>query len=122
MCTHTAHRDYSILEIPLLLGFKFKARKKAVPYILAGFSPWKKVEYTETRQDIGTNEVSIYRRSYSNEFGYLFYASLSAGVLFKVAPSFNLSGEVVYRVDDKTLKDHTIGLSLGIQYHYKIKK
>ncbi len=118
ICTHTARRDYSIIEVPVLVAYKLNPVNDFTPYFLIGFSPFKKVKYDEVRQELSTGETVKTKRSYSSksDIGYLIYSNLAFGVKYNLLGNLGLTCEATYRVDDKTFKDNTFGLAFGVQY------
>ena len=120
ICTHLAKGRYSIIDIPLRIGYKFGIAKKIRPYCMVGFSPFKWIRYSETRTNIDTGEVQVFDRQSKSERYYLFFGNVSIGSEFKLSPNFNLLCAFTYKVDDKSYKDKTIGLSIGANYLWGI--
>ncbi|MBI1226320.1 MAG: outer membrane beta-barrel protein [Bacteroidetes bacterium] len=115
-CTHTVKRDYSIVEMPLLISYKLKSTNGFTPYFQIGFSPWKKIKTNQVKQQIDTGEVTKEKRSYSSGRIYFMYSNLSIGTSYSISKKMSLMCEATYRVDDKTFKDNTFGLAIGLGY------
>lgn len=67
-------------------------------------------------REIAIGDIANLKRSYSSELDYLIYSNLAVGTNYSFSKKMSFICEAAYRVDDKTFKDNTFGLAVGLGY------